>query len=473
MHMSLPEKFPLPVTARRSPIRRLRNIVTAIAGTLFILVFLLAVRIYRTGTSDVIVADLPAFPTTPVIPKPPPPSPSQKNPETTNEDEPLTPPAIFNPPKPNTERPMLRDDGVILTGVKNSTIWHSVGRHPARKECWSYISRFEPYVSPPQEVLDLISNNNKPTNNRALILRLSTGQPWKKEFTHHARALVLEAGHLANYDVHFLLHGNKPPAELRKWVQRHVPKEFRKITQVFSTEDIKSWLNGTAAFKNIMEHNHLVIQKFMTEHKQYDFVYSVESDLRQIGRWDNLLSDIDEEYKSHRERQEPDQDMPEIPDLVTFEGLRRPVHDWLWITYECVEGFGGHKNLRTSLGPMWGWSRRLIEKMNEYNAKGVNCFYELFSPTVAYNNNLTTFFYQHPLYCPRKSASGRSSLTLEDLGKNDPRTMQYEKPARGCTYFFVNPHSQPFWEEWYRAAKNPDACWPPALIHPIKGDFFN
>ncbi|KAK6339369.1 hypothetical protein TWF718_008789 [Orbilia javanica] len=471
MHMSLPAKFPPPVTAKRTPINRLRNIITIAAGTFFILVFFLAIKFYLPNTSGFIATK--DSPTAAVVPEPP-----QKNFEPiTEEDKSTVPPvfSIFSPPTPEIERPCIRDgDNILITGVENGTKWHSVGRPPGRKDCWSYTSRFKPYTSPSQEVLDLISNNNKPTNNRALIVRLAVGHPWKKEFNLHARSVVLEAG-AANYDVIFLVHSDLKLAERRKWMKEHVPREFRNLTKTFSTKDVKNWLKsiGPAPFKNIMEHNHLALQMFVTKNTQYDFIYSIESDVRLIGRWDEFLNDIDEEYKSHRERQGSDQDMPETPDLVTFEAQKRPGENWLWFDDKCLEDFGGREDLRTSIGPMWGWSRRLIEKLNEYNANGVNCYYEYFAPTIAYKEALTTFFYQHPLYCSNKSPSGRHSLKLEELGKNDPRTVQYDKVATGCTYFFVNPHSQPFWDQWYKARDNPDSCWPTALVHPVKGEFYN
>ncbi|KAK6352547.1 hypothetical protein TWF730_009371 [Orbilia blumenaviensis] len=470
MHMSLPEKFPPPVTARGTPIRHLRHIVMLVTGTFFVLVFFLSIKFYVLSAPDALSTKDPSLSgsTAAKIPKPP-----QKNLSPLSQDEKSHTASIFNPPTPNTEHTILREgSNVVLTGAKNSTRWYSVSVPPARNECWSYTARFKPYVSPSPEVMDLIANNNKPTNTRAFIVRLASGHPWGKEFKLHARSVVLEAG-LANYDVFFLIHNDGPASKRREWTNKYIPKELRNLTQIFSTGDVKKFLNGTAPFKNIMEHNHLALQMFLTNNKQYDFIYSIESDLRLIGRWDEFLNNVDKEYKSHRERQEADQDMPETPDLVSFAALKRPSEGWMWFDDKCLRDFGGHEDTRTAIGPMWGWSRRLIEKMNEYNEKGVNCYYEYFAPTVAYKESLTTFYYQHPLYCPRNSPSGRHSLELEELGKNDPRTVQYSKAATGCTYFFVNPHSQKFWQEWYDARKTPSACWPTALVHPIKGEFFN
>ncbi|KAK6498717.1 hypothetical protein TWF481_011292 [Arthrobotrys musiformis] len=467
MHMSLPEKFPDPLT-RKSPITRLRNIILLTAATFFILTLFIAIKIY--------------FP-----PFPPPKERSwEVDPELFRFARPIDSPSGWEPgvpfewgyrPPTPFPGPSIRDVGgkkLVDTRVYNGTQWYSVGRPPGREDdCWDYASRFDPYIKPDSRVMERISNSGShPDHTRAFIVRLSTGQPWGREFAIHARSVVLEAG-LAKYDVIFLLHSDKSPSETRKWMKERVPREFHNITQSFSTNDIKKFLNGTAPFKNIMENNHLAIQMFVTKNKKYDFVYSIESDVRLIGRWDHFLQDVDEEYKSHRERQDPDQDMPETPDLVTFAALKRPSYNWMWLDDKCIAGFGGREGLRTCLGPMWGWSRRLIEKMNEYNAKGVNCYYEYFAPTVAYKENLTTFFYQHPLYCPRTSPSGRHFLEPEEVGKNDPRTVQYQKVATGCTYFFVNPHSQPFWEQFSKSRKHQSACWPWALVHPIKGQFFN
>ncbi|EWC46957.1 hypothetical protein DRE_03719 [Drechslerella stenobrocha 248] len=108
--------------------------------------------------------------------------------------------------------------------------------------------------------------------------------------------------------------------------------------------------------------------------------------------------------------------------------------------------------------------------MTRYNAEGVNCYYEYFAPSVAFKEDLTTFFYQHPLYCPGRASPIKESLAREELGRNDPRMVQLGKIATGCTYFYDKKYSQRFWQEWF---DDPGTCRPPALVHPVKGDFFN
>ncbi|KAK6340778.1 hypothetical protein TWF696_009098 [Orbilia brochopaga] len=381
--------------------------------------------------------------------------------------------AIFEPPVASVQHSVIRGDNAAWTNDRN-TNWYSVGRHPNRPECWTYKDRFGVYKDIPPAISTAISTNNDNNVNsskRAVILRLGSNQRWGPEFTVQTRALVLEAGYVAKYDIVILTHLDMDKERKAKWIQR-VPKEFRPLLQTVSTKQVRDWLPSKAItkFKNIFEQNHLVIQMFMAQNPKYEFVYSVESDVRLIGRWDQFLKDVDIEYAYHRSIQGPE-DMPVTPDLVTFGSVRRPQNDWLWLDNDCVKYFGGVDNTRHALGAVWGWSRRLTDAMTQANDQdGINCYYEYFAPSLAYKRNFTTFFYQHPLYCPRTSPSERYSMMPEQLGKNDPRLVQYNKAAVGCTYYFVNPHSQPFWEQWYR---DPAVCRPPALVHPVKGDFFN
>ncbi|KAJ6263303.1 hypothetical protein Dda_1866 [Drechslerella dactyloides] len=383
-----------------------------------------------------------------------------------NDDE---DPTVFEPPMASIRHSVIRGDDAAWTNDENTT-WYSVGRHPNRGECWTYEDRFSAYKDPSPVMSAAISdNNNVNKSKRAVLLRMGSNQEWGEQFTLHARALVLEAGYLGKYDIVILTHLEMDDGAKATWMQR-VPEELRPLVQTFTSKQVREWLPRSAKFKSIFDQNHLVVQMFMAQNPKYEFVYSVEADARLIGRWDVFLDDIDLEYAYHRKLKAPDQEMPAIPDLVTFESLRRPRDAWPWLEKECVEHFQGIENIRASLGIVWGWSRRMTDEMTRLNEKGINCYFEYFAPSTAYQQNLTTFFYQHPLYCPRTTPSSRNTMKKEQLGKNDPRSVQHEKVAVGCTYYFVNPHSQPFWEQWYHT---PAACRPPALIHPVKGNFWN
>lgn len=383
----------------------------------------------------------------------------------------------FQPPTPSIKHSVLRGDGTLWTLDANDTDvkWHSVSRPPTRAECWTHSDRFQSYQNPSPEMLNLISANNDKNKQRqrAIVLRLSSGQPWNEHFIWFVRSLVMEAGHLAGWDVIILNHLDAAPGtkEREEYLSR-IPEEFWSLLQTFSTAELHSYLSTDkkkAAFKSVYEHNHTPLQRFMSleENKHYEFIYSVESDVRLIGRWDQFLADVDNEYEFHLRHKGEDQTMPpDWPDLVSFQAIRRPKDDWMWLTNTpeekaCVKRFG-KANVRASVGPVWGWSRRLVEAMDAYNTdhvrtltskavgeakrdggdleKGINCYYEYFAPSVAYARNLTTFFYQHPLYCPgRNSPSDRHSLKPEERGRNDPRLVQIDKVAVGCTVSLLSP----------------------------------
>ncbi|KAK6542131.1 hypothetical protein TWF694_007898 [Orbilia ellipsospora] len=387
---------------------------------------------------------------------------------------PMLTPFYFEPPEASVLHSVIRGDNVAWT-MDNETAWHSVGRHPNQPECWTFEDRFGAYKNLSLEMAAAISNNNKKNRSKkAIILRLGGGNDangksaWKSQFIWHVRSLVMEAGYLAGYDVLIFVHLDLNEEDRNAWLQR-LPKELQPLVQTFSTRQLKEWIRG-GQFKNVYEHNHIPIQMFMEKNPQYDFVYSIENDVRLIGRWDTFLADVDTEYSFHRKYQKSDQNMSSIPDLVSFQSISQPPSDWVWYKekedQKCVKHFGGKDNILFSLGAVWGWSRQLTDSLTKLNTEGFNCYFEYFAPTVARWANLTSFFYQHPLYCPnRDSPSERHTINPDKLGKNDPRLVQSSKVPVGCTYYFINIHSQPFWDTWYQ---NPRACRPPALVHPVK-----
>ncbi|KAF3308190.1 hypothetical protein TWF173_001658 [Orbilia oligospora] len=355
-------------------------------------------------------------------------------------------PFHFNPPEASIQHSVIRGDGVAWTMDKNTT-WHLLGRPPSRSECWTYKDRFSAYEILSPEMSYIISNNNQNKNKKAIILRLGENQVWRSPFISYVRSLVMEAGYLAGYDIIIYIHLDLANEKKATWLEK-IPQEFKSLVQTFSTQDLREWIPGKAVFKNVYEQNHTPIQMFMRKNRKYDFVYSIENDVRLIGRWDTFLNDVDTEYSFHRKRKHEDQDMPVIPDLVSFQTIRRPRVQWPWFQKEhaCLKRFGGKANTRSSLGVVWGWSRRLIDSMTQYNEEGINCYFEYFAPSVAYQQNLTTFFYQHPLYCPEGAKPDRHSLNLTDFGKNDPKLVQLDKVAVGCSVSLLlieGPYSRP------------------------------
>ncbi|KAF3924934.1 hypothetical protein ABW21_db0208657 [Orbilia brochopaga] len=379
-------------------------------------------------------------------------------------------PAVFEPPAATIQHSVIRGDGAAWTNDQKKT-WYSVGRHPNRPECWTYDDRFHVYENLSPLMTTTISDNNKINNSkRVVLLRLHSATAWSDQFGLHARALVLEAGYVGKYDVVILVHSELDEAGRASWLER-VPDELRPLVQFFSTQDLREWIPGSAPFKNVFEHNHIALQRFMAQNVRYEFVYTIEYDVRLIGRWDTFLDDVDREYRFHRAHQEDGQQMPAaIPDLVSFQFVRRPKDQWQWFEDQCTNYFGGKQNIRATLGMVWGMSRRMVEAMTRANQDGINCYYEYFAPSIAYKEGLTSFFYQHPLYCPHGAPVELESLEVEALGRNDPRKVQIKDVPVGCTYHYDPDYSQSFWEEWHDDNK---VCRPPALLHPIKGDKWN
>ncbi|EWC46958.1 hypothetical protein DRE_03720 [Drechslerella stenobrocha 248] len=205
---------------------------------------------------------------------------------------------LFDPPEASIQHNAIRGDNVAWT-MDGSTTWHSVSRPPNRPECWSYDDRFSAYKLPSAAMQTIISTNNQRTKNstRAIVLRLGPKHAWGPQFTYHARALVMEAGYLAGYSVFILTHldGNTASPAPRRSGSVARPGTQRPAADT-------------------LEHNHVPIQMFMSRNPQYEFAYTVESDVRLVGRWDVFLGDVDREYAVHRARRDADQNMPAVPD---------------------------------------------------------------------------------------------------------------------------------------------------------------
>ncbi|KAJ6255794.1 hypothetical protein Dda_9475 [Drechslerella dactyloides] len=177
-----------------------------------------------------------------------------------NDDE---DPTVFEPPVASVRHSVIRGDNVAWTNDENAT-WYSISRHSNRGECWTYNDRFGAYQNLSPAMSAAISaaisgNNNVNKSNRAVILCMGSNQQWGPQFTLYARALVLEAGYLAKYDVVILTHLDMDDAAKAMWMQR-VPEEFRPLVQTFLTK-----------------------QMFMVQNPKYEFAYSVEADACLIG----------------------------------------------------------------------------------------------------------------------------------------------------------------------------------------------
>ncbi|KAK6508996.1 hypothetical protein TWF481_003762 [Arthrobotrys musiformis] len=377
---------------------------------------------------------------------------------------------------PSVKFNVVRGDNVVLGRKSKSPgqsfkTWFSVGRKPSAG-CWTYHDRFGKYLNPlPRflRTLGVINDCNEDWK-RALVVHMAKGQSWNQHFMHHLSALITEAGWVAEFHVYLLVHVDGDKAAQKDYVDHVIPEGLRPLAITFNSDDLKTYLGKDVPFDKYENNMHVAVQKFMRDYSKYEFVYFVNAHTRLMGRWDTLLKSVDEEYAFHRELKDDGKGMPERPDLVTFDVTREPDEKWDALESACLQFFKdgetGKGKVRRSLSAVGGFSRRMVEALAAVNMQNINCHSEYFAPTVAAHKDLTTFFYQHPLYTAEESAA--SNAAAAKVSRNDAVTVQQEKVAFDLSYSGDAKDAQSFWEEW---AENADICRPEALLHPVSGQY--
>ncbi|KAF3940195.1 hypothetical protein ABW19_dt0204059 [Dactylella cylindrospora] len=374
---------------------------------------------------------------------------------------------------PSIKFNVVRGDNLVLSKKaklpgQSFKTWYSVGRKPSAG-CWTYNDRFGKYDEGTPRLLRSLGSLNscKPDWNRAFVVHIAKGQAWSMPFIRHLRAVIAEAGWLGEYHVYLLTFVDGDKTAQEEYLTGVIPEPFRPLAITFNTEDLQTFLGSDVPFEKYESNMHVAVQKFMHDHEKYEFVYFVDSQTRLTGRWDTLLKNVEEEYAFHRDLKGEEQEMAQIPDLVTFEVTREPQQDWEALEWHCTQYFKGDSKdglmIRRSLGAMGGFSRRMVDALAEVNSQKINCHSDYFAPTVASYKDLTTFFYQHPLY---STEDAESEGTTAKVGSNDAITVQQEKVAVDFSFSSETKDAQEFWEEW---VSNPEVCRPEALLHPVSG----
>ncbi|EPS35757.1 hypothetical protein H072_10784 [Dactylellina haptotyla CBS 200.50] len=357
---------------------------------------------------------------------------------------------------PSVKCNVVRGDNVVLsrksklpsTSLKK---FYSVGRKPSAG-CWTYTDRFGQYVDAVPRFLrslGAVNSCNKDIK-RALVVHMAKGQSWNKHFRHSLISLINEAGWLGGYHIYLLVFVDGDKAEQKDYVDHVIPEPFRPLAITFNSDDLKGYLGEGVPFDKYASNTHVAVQKFMHDYANYEFVYFVNTHTRLMGRWDTLLQSVEDEYAFHQELgSSAAKQLPKLPDLVTFDVTREPEEKWEALEWACLQFFKGEGKdkgkVRRSLGAMGGFSRRMIEALAAVNMQKINCNSEYFPPTVAAHKNLTTFFYQHPLYSLEDSPSIGATAKIS---ANDAITVQQDKVAFDLSYSTDAKEAQTFWEEW-------------------------
>lgn len=358
--------------------------------------------------------------------------------------------------------------------------WTVLSRMPV-PECWTVSDRYRPYVHMDSDILTHI-NQFTPKTKTCFVLRLSArdfedGSLSTPESILFLRSLIIEVAWIKGYDFKILIHlTNDTPLNWLKTLD--FPKEYKKLVVLFHTSDVQKNYNMTnLLFKPtssddgsfIGYYNHIATEWFAKKYTQYDFFWVAEFDLRLIGRWDQFFDLVENEYKSLRN---PHLN-PEYPDLALFQAPYQPNENDPF-SLNC---FFPKDEQRKGIGILYGWSRRLVDAMKPYIDKSENCYFELFMQSLAYRENLTTFYHDHSVFYtqyihdflgnpiePAPMMARQYKKNEYDVGYND---FGYET---GTYVYFaaMSPdygHARRWYEYWLQ---NHDKCRPSSLVHPIK-----
>ncbi|KAL6245796.1 hypothetical protein RBB50_006949 [Rhinocladiella similis] len=302
----------------------------------------------------------------------------------------------------------------------------------------------------------------------AILIRVWTGAKWTADAVLNIRAMIAEASLASGgkYQVFLLLHvkdENIPlfvgEDEPQATINKHIPPEFRSITEVWNHAQIRSLYSNLAEHAFVGRSPWMIIQWFARNHPEFDFFYQWEFDVRFTGHYLDFFESV-EKFG----RDQPRKGIWEragrvyIPAIhggfdTTFrESTRRedPHHVWGPVSVEGVRPRGPkppsketEDNYEWGVGEdadwvgflpsfnvtgtnwwfrnyLWGYaqgrstprratliaqgrvSRRVLEVMNYENAEnGHHIDAEMFPQTMCLHHGLKSTTFPHPIFADR------------------------------------------------------------------------
>lgn len=302
----------------------------------------------------------------------------------------------------------------------------------------------------------------------AILVRVWTGAKWTADAVLNIRAMIAEASLASGgkYQVFLLLHvkdENIPlfvgEDEPQATIEKHIPPEFRSITEVWNHAQIRSLYSNLAEHAFVGRSPWMIIQWFARNHPEFDFFYQWEFDVRFTGHYLDFFESV-EKFG----RDQPRKGIWEragrvyIPAIhggfdTTFrESTRRedPHHVWGPVSVEGVRPRGpkppkkeAEDNYEWGVGEdadwigflpsfnvtgtnwwfrnyLWGYaqgkstprratliaqgrvSRRVLEVMNYENAEnGHHIDAEMFPQTMCLHHGLKSTTFPHPIFADR------------------------------------------------------------------------
>lgn len=343
-----------------------------------------------------------------------------------------------------------------------------IGANRILPGCWTYQDRtilYEHRLSPALSTCMA----TKPQSRTAFMVRIDETQKWTKDFTMSIRALLYELKWRKNYDIHILQHiTGKSPA---------IPDEFRSITTQFVLEDLvkdyeKSIIDPIpdppVVLPIIAQYNHMSETWFMRRHRQYEFVWFSEGDVRLTGPWDVFLTDVELEMMHAGNIK---------MDLVNFGPHFAPDKTWHWAN--SLHQFP-QTNWTMSLLQLHRVSKALANAMHDEHAAGRNAYFESFIPTVATKAGLNKFVYANAVFSDSKDGfdphpfKGIACITTKgpsvreqnlyygNMAESDKRGDLF---CHGTTYSPSRGFAPRYYKDWMDSSS---VCRPISLVHPVK-----
>ncbi|KAN0063781.1 hypothetical protein ACQY0O_003831 [Thecaphora frezii] len=392
------------------------------------------------------------------------------------------------------------------------------------------VDRFDPHSNVVGEDGDASSKYHRTTpetKRTALVMRSYEGYPWREDDILNMRALISELS-LNNpntpYDIRILVEVKRRHLAVftSEWdrlnvLRSSVPREFWGMVELWTEDEMCALYPGLpgkflnrmfaqASYRSCL----MALQKFYLDHKEYDFIYNWEMDVRYIGNYLDFFEGIEEYARNEPLHVGMDKyDTWYIPNVTVSEEnwsdnktLTRgrgqeadlitlgPIFDprgsgWYW-EYD-VQNYppGQDTDRRASIGTNMRMSRHVLEAMNVVNAeakKSLHC--EAWPTTLVLHSQLPTshdhsFYpeagFTHNLPLPFKGVFVPHPVYFRHMW--DPEVLHSrinrpdfykklnEKVMRDSSFYYDGQHSKEVYVGW-KAKEN--VCRAPMLLHPIK-----
>ncbi|KAK4217162.1 hypothetical protein QBC37DRAFT_63327 [Rhypophila decipiens] len=153
--------------------------------------------------------------------------------------------------------------------------------------------------------VDRVSNETKPRreSRTAVLLRSYTGKEYSENDKQAIRSMVTELNLRTGgeYQVYLFVHVKRPDDifgdrnAYQFVMQKEVPREFWGMTVLWNDDSVRRMypkLDETAS--KVHNAQYLSVQKFMHEHREFDFVWNWEVDSRAVGHQYDFVSKLAE-----------------------------------------------------------------------------------------------------------------------------------------------------------------------------------